>query len=84
MNIIEFFNYIYSVLTGSTAFEMNELVNYFSNISHWTQIFNPPFFLGALVYILVGVFIIQFTMILPVRIAKRLIKYPSRKGSEFK
>lgn len=82
MNILEFFNYIYSVLIGYSVPELDIITEYFSNISHWSQMFNPAYFLGALVYILVGWFIIQFTMILPVRVVKKLIKYPSKKGCE--
>lgn len=82
MTLIEFFNYIYVTLTGVELPPIDDIMYHFDHITHWTQIFNPVYFITSIVYFLVGWFIIQFCFILPVRYLKKIIGFPSRKGSE--
>lgn len=84
MNIFEFVQFILNELVGyAVIVEVPELFDIYSNITNWTQIFNPVIICSTIVYVGIFLFVWQMCFILPYRFIKRLIRFPSRKGSEF-
>lgn len=83
MTIIEFINFVLYEITGDTIlFEMPDLVEYISSITNWTQFLNPMCLCSVIAYVGAFVFVWSFCFVLPYRFIKRLIGFPSRKGSE--
>lgn len=62
--------------------QIAEITDYYVNITEWAQMFAPAYFIGAIIYIFSAYALFSLTCIFPFRLLKKLIKFPSRKGSE--
>ena len=82
MNIITYINIILNQMVGFQIPNIAEITDYFSQITEWSQMFAPPYFIGAIIYIFSAYAMFSLTCIFPFRLLKKLIKFPSRKGCE--
>lgn len=82
MNIISYINMILIEMLGFEIPNISEITQYFSNISEWSQMFAPTYFIGAIIYIFSAYGLFCLCCIYPFRLLKKLIRYPSRKRSE--
>lgn len=78
-------NYINLLLNGvglPNVVMLSEIREYFGSITTWSQIFEPTILFSSLFYLLCSWGVFSIALILPYRLFKKIIRYPSKKGCE--
>lgn len=80
--LIDYINYVLSGVGLPQLMSLSELMTYYQNITEWSQVLNPQVAFSSLALFSCCWAIFSIICILPFRLFKKLINYPSRKRCE--
>ena len=80
--LIDYINYVLNGVGLPSLMNLSDLMTYYQNVTEWSQIFNPQVLFTTLAIFCSSWAIFSLICIMPFRLLKKLINYPSRKGCE--